>query len=97
MCDTDNNPAWVSEICERVVTRLAAIDGIRALALGGSRARNTAREDSDIDLALYYDPSAPFPIGQLDVAARELDNRHTGGLVTPPGAWGLASTAADGS
>jgi len=88
MSDSENNPAWVSEICERVVARVAAIDGIRAMALGGSRARNTARQDSDIDLALYYDPSAPFSIGQLEVAAQELDDRHTGGLITPPGAWG---------
>jgi len=86
--DSDNNPAWVSEICERVVGRVRAIYGIRALALGGSRARSTAREDSDIDLALYYDPSAPFPIGQLDAAVHELDDRHAGGLVTPPGASG---------
>jgi predicted nucleotidyltransferase len=88
MSDADNNPAWVSEICERVVARVGAIDGIRALALGGSRARSTAREDSDIDLALYYDPSAPFPIGQLDAAVHDLDDRHADGLVTPPGAWG---------
>lgn len=66
MPDSDNYPSWVSEVCERVVARLAVIDGIWAVALGGSRARGTAREDSDIDLALYYDPSAPFPLGQLD-------------------------------
>jgi hypothetical protein len=88
MPDSDNYPAWVRERCERVVARLAAIESIRAVALGGSRSRGTAREDSDIDLGLYYDPSAPFPIGQLDTAARELDDRHAGGLVTPPGAWG---------
>jgi hypothetical protein len=54
----ENSPAWVNEICERVAARLASVDGIRAVALGGSRARGTAREDSDIDLALYYDPTA---------------------------------------
>ncbi len=88
MPDSDGYPAWVSEICERVVARLAAIKAIRAVALGGSRARGTAREDSDIDLALYYDRSTPFPIEQLNAAARELDDRHADGLVTPPGAWG---------
>ncbi len=88
MPDSDNYPAWLRELCERVVAQLATIIGIRAVALGGSRARGTAREDSDIDLALYYDPSAPFSTEQLDAAARELDDRHTSGLVTPLGAWG---------
>jgi predicted nucleotidyltransferase len=89
MPDSYNYPEWVSEICERAAERLAAIKAIRAVALGGSRARGTAREDSDIDLALYYDPSAPLPMEQLDAAARELDDRHASGLVTPLGAWGL--------
>jgi hypothetical protein len=79
---------WVDEICGRVVERLSPIEGIKALALGGSRARGTAREDSDLDLALYYDPGAPFAVGELDTAACELDDRHTNGLVTPLGAWG---------
>jgi len=84
----DSETAWVSEICERAAARLAAIEGVRAVALGGSRARGTAREDFDIDLAVYYDPAAPFPIEQLEAAARDLDDRHAGGLVTLPGAWG---------
>jgi Nucleotidyltransferase domain len=79
---------WVDEICRRVVVRLSRIEGIRALALGGSRARGSAREDSDIDLALYYDPVAPFAIAELDAAACELDDRHASGLVTTVGAWG---------
>jgi hypothetical protein len=88
MPDPNNNPEWVREICVRVVARLAAITWIRAMALGGSRARGTAREDSDIDLAVYYDPSAPFPGKELDTAARALDDRHASGLVTSPGDWG---------
>jgi predicted nucleotidyltransferase len=88
MPDSEKDPAWVGEICKRVATRLTSIEGVRAAALGGSRARGTAREDSDIDLAVYYDPAAPFPIAQLDAAARDLDDRHAGGLVTQPGAWG---------
>src|SRR5208282_1693650 len=88
MPDSDNYPAWVSEICKRVAARLAAIKGIRAVALGGSRARGTAREDSDLDLGLYYDRSAPFMIEELDAAARQLDDRHASDLVTPLGAWG---------
>jgi Nucleotidyltransferase domain len=79
---------WVNEISDRVAARIAPLKGIKAVALGGSRARGTAREDSDIDLGLYYDPSAPFAVEELDVAACELDDRHVRGLVTPFGAWG---------
>lgn len=78
----------VDDICQRVVERLAAVDGIAAVVLGGSRARGTARNNSDVDLALYYDPQAPFAVQELDAAARELDDRHLGGLMTPLGAWG---------
>lgn len=88
MFDLDDNPEWVRDICERVVSRLASVDGIRAVALGGSRARGTARDDSDVDLALYYDPASPFPLHGLDRAARELDDRNRGGLMTQTGAWG---------
>jgi len=79
---------WVDEICKRVAARVAPLEGIKAVALGGSRARGTAREDSDIDLALYYDAGVPFAVKELDAAACELDDRHIGGLVTPFGAWG---------
>jgi hypothetical protein len=78
----------VDEICERVVSRLATLEGISAVVLGGSRARATAREDSDVDLALYYDSRAPFALKDLDGAASELDDRHIAGLVTSFGAWG---------
>jgi hypothetical protein len=43
---------------------LCAVQGIRAVALGGSRARGTHRPDSDVDLGLYYD-------GELDLRALE--------------------------
>jgi predicted nucleotidyltransferase len=85
--------SWVAEICKRIAARTAAIEGVKAVALGGSRARGTAREDSDLDLALYYDSSKPFEISELDAAASELDDRHTRGLMTSFGAWG---TGVDG-
>jgi hypothetical protein len=78
----------MDEISERVVARFAPLKGIRAIVLGGSRARGTAREDSDVDLALYYDPRAPFAVKDVDAAASDLDDRHLAGLMTPFGAWG---------
>jgi predicted nucleotidyltransferase len=81
-------PAPISAICERVAARLRMIEGIEAVALGGSWSRGTARADSDIDLGLAYDGAHPFSIAELADAARELDDRHLDGLVTPVGAWG---------
>ncbi|NJP88790.1 nucleotidyltransferase domain-containing protein [Nonomuraea sp. FMUSA5-5] len=67
-----------------MAARLAAVPGVVAVALGGSRARGTHRPDSDIDLGLYYR-------GELDVAglralAREVTGEETD--VTEPGGWG---------
>ncbi|HZG06808.1 MAG TPA: nucleotidyltransferase domain-containing protein [Streptomyces sp.] len=39
---------------DHVADRLAGLPGVRAVALGGSRAQGTHRPDSDWDLAVYY-------------------------------------------
>ncbi|GAA5001749.1 nucleotidyltransferase domain-containing protein [Streptomyces hyderabadensis] len=59
--------------------RLAALPAVRAVTLGGSRARGTHRPDSDWDLAVYYR-------GAFDPA----DLRAVGwpGEVSEIGAWG---------
>lgn len=55
------------DFIERVADRLAALPGVRAVSLGGSRAQGTHRPDSDWDLAVYYrggfDPQALRDIG----------------------------------
>jgi len=48
---------------EAVVDRLAALDGVRAIQLGGSRAAGTPTERSDWDLAIYY--RRPFDAEQI--------------------------------
>jgi predicted nucleotidyltransferase len=78
----------IEPILQTVVARVAKVDGIRAIVLGGSRARGTADERSDIDLGIYYDGEHPFSIEALSDAAQELDDRHTPGLVTGFGEWG---------
>jgi Nucleotidyltransferase domain len=78
----------IEELLDRVVGRVGTIDGVAAIALGGSRARGTEDRHSDVDLGLYYDGEQPFSIGALDRAARDLDDRHISGLVTDFGAWG---------
>jgi predicted nucleotidyltransferase len=78
----------IEEILAQVVARVAKIDGIQAIVLGGSRARGTADERSDIDLGIYYDGAQPFSTAALGAAARELDDRHIDNLVTGFGEWG---------
>ncbi|MFE7326853.1 nucleotidyltransferase family protein [Streptomyces sp. NPDC057565] len=63
---------------------LAAVPGVRAVALGGSRARSTHRPDSDWDLGVYYR-------GALDlVALTALASQAQGSRVevAGPGGWG---------
>ncbi|THA28928.1 nucleotidyltransferase domain-containing protein [Streptomyces sp. A1277] len=64
--------------------RLTEVPGIRAVALGGSRARGTHRPDSDWDLGLYYR-------GTPDTAAlAALASAFQGSPVevAGPGGWG---------
>jgi hypothetical protein len=64
---------------EFIAPRLAAIPGVVAVTLGGSRATNTAAEDSDWDFGLYYrkrlDPADVVALGWP-------------GRVFAPGEWG---------
>jgi predicted nucleotidyltransferase len=66
-------------LCEHVAVTLAGLPGVRAVALGGSRAAGTHRPDSDWDFALYYR-------GDFDPA----DLRAVGwpGEVSDIGGWG---------
>jgi predicted nucleotidyltransferase len=82
------NAEQIEEILSEVVASVSKLDGIVAIVLGGSRARGTADELSDIDLGIYYDASRPFSTAALGAAAQDLDDRHVSGLVTDFGAWG---------
>ncbi|WP_052748697.1 nucleotidyltransferase domain-containing protein [Microbacterium sp. Ag1] len=71
---------------------LGKVPGVRAVALGGSRARGTHRPDSDIDLGLYVE--ADVDLTALAEAARgwtgedvEIAGRGGWGLWVDSGAW----------
>jgi hypothetical protein len=64
---------------EFIATRLAAIPGVVAVTLGGSRATGTAVEGSDWDFGLYYR-------GHLDPA--DVSALGWPGRVFAPGEWG---------
>lgn len=64
---------------EHLAARLAAIPGVVAVTLGGSRATNTAVDGSDWDFGLYYR-------GRLDPA--DIAALGWPGRVFAPGQWG---------
>jgi hypothetical protein len=74
-------PAWRdTRVVESIAPQLAAIPGVVAVTLGGSRATNTAVEDSDWDFGLYYR-------GRLDPA--DILSLGWPGRVFAPGEWGM--------
>jgi predicted nucleotidyltransferase len=52
-------------ILERVLPVLAAVPGVAAIALGGSRARGAAHAGSDTDLGLYFSQGAGLDVPRL--------------------------------
>jgi predicted nucleotidyltransferase len=71
-----------------IVSRLQDVNGICAIALGGSRARGNHTEKSDIDLGIYYEPEYPPDLSALSQFATELDDDRRENLITPIGGWG---------
>jgi len=78
----------IERILARAVAQLASVRGVRAIVLGGSRARGWHRADSDIDIGLYYEGPAGLDIAALNDAATGLDDEHRRSLATAPGGWG---------
>jgi hypothetical protein len=74
-------------IVDALVADIAPIPGVRAVVLGGSRARGRARPDSDIDLGVYYDGAAPFDIAAMRAVAAA-HNDAPDPVVASFGEWG---------
>jgi len=78
----------VQELVKTIADRLKHIDGVRALVLGGSRARGTHHAGSDIDIGIYYDGAAGLDVDGLRQAAADLDDEGRDNLITEIGGWG---------
>ena len=78
----------ILEQAEQIAARLGQIEGVTAVALGGSWARGAGKPGSDIDLGIYYHPNHPPSIVALRQLAHELDDRHPAEAVTDYGGWG---------
>lgn len=77
----------IDNIIQSVTEKLSSLPCIEGIVLGGSRARGTHTEDSDIDIGIYY-KSESFDITAINQIATELDDENRNNLVVPPGAWG---------
>ncbi|WP_223378135.1 nucleotidyltransferase domain-containing protein [Schnuerera sp. xch1] len=78
----------VENILNQISCELEDIPGIIGIVLGGSRARDTHHEKSDIDIGIYYDENLGFDISKVSRIATKLDDEHRENLVTSLGEWG---------
>ena len=72
----------------RIIPVLAAVPGVAAVVLGGSRARGTAHQTSDYDLGLYFSEAAALDTDRLCEAVKDLVDDPAAVCVTPVGEWG---------
>lgn len=80
--------AMIAKSLLPLIEDLKTVPGVRAIVLGGSRARGSGDGSSDTDLGLYYDPESPLTVETLDRVAARQDDRKQLGLVTSIGGWG---------
>lgn len=78
----------VETLIAEIVERVSRVEGVRAIVLGGSRARGTHTPDSDVDLGIFYSGDQPFDVATLNRIASELDDQHRSELVSELNAWG---------
>ena len=78
----------IESLIEYVVSEIRIVSGIKAIVLGGSRARGTNHSASDIDLGIYYDSHSPLKVKELSKVAEKLDDEQRADLITQIGGWG---------
>jgi hypothetical protein len=84
--------SWVMEtpdsLLERVSPVLAAVPGVAAVALGGSRATGTAHASSDYDIGLYFNETVGLDVPRLLEVVKGFVDEPTAVRVTEVGGWG---------
>jgi predicted nucleotidyltransferase len=81
------------ELAQRIAARLGEIEGIVAVALGGSWARGEGHSGSDVDLGIYYRDEHRPSVEELHGLAQELGYRYPAEPVTASAAGDPGSTA----
>jgi predicted nucleotidyltransferase len=75
-------------LISNIAQQIQRIPGVRAVVLGGSRARGNTGPHADIDLGIYYSPDRALDLSALNRLATALDDQHRSDLLTPIGGWG---------
>ncbi len=78
----------IQTLIDDIVECISQVDGVAAIVLGGSRARDTHTPTSDVDLGIYYRPERALDLDALGRVAAEIDDEHRSDLLTPIGGWG---------
>lgn len=65
-------PSAKRAVLDLVVEALKQIAGVEAVVLGGSYARGAQREDSDLDIGIYYHEQTPVALDDVRHLARSL-------------------------
>ncbi len=55
----------INTLIDQMVNELKLISGVKAIVLGGSRADDTHRPDSDFDIGIYYDDPQKFDLAGI--------------------------------
>src|SRR5918994_7504129 len=78
----------IESLIQKIVQDVKQVEGVKAIVLGGSRARGTQTPSSDVDLGIYYHPDSPLKLAALSEVAIRLDDQHRADVITDIGAWG---------
>jgi hypothetical protein len=75
-------------LLDRISAALAAVPGVVAVALGGSRATGAAHASSDTDIGLYFSERAGLDVQRLLEVVKSLVDDPAAAHVTEVGGWG---------
>jgi predicted nucleotidyltransferase len=78
----------IDSLIQTIVDEVKQVEGVKAIVLGGSRARGTHTPNSDVDLGIYYSASLSLDLKALGRVATKLDDQHRMDVITGIGGWG---------
>jgi predicted nucleotidyltransferase len=78
----------IESLIQKILSEVKQVEGVKAIVLGGSRARGTHTSSSDVDLGIYYHPDSLLDLKALSKVATKLDDEHRADVITAIGGWG---------